>query len=562
MKLSLNAKVRSELFEIQKILIKSVSLAAAAIIFLVGALIQLLHPADTIGLTHRLIFISLFGLTAFVATRKQLSYRLIESLLAASGALFLARMLVQYYNSGLSPMPLTVILLASVGLSGVFIRKTSLIIINAPSFIFLFHSIAHPPSNPIIPNTTSLIFLTCAAVVGYFLTWQKVYLINKSLALEVHKNTVINNLQEGVLLIDAESKVLTLNQAICQITGLTVDEIANRATFAENWKPFESDGITPLSIQKYPSFVALKTGQTVKDYPMVIKTSGPKLSYLEVTASPIMSQTEPRKVEFVLVTTRDVSELKKAQEVIEHQKLQTLANSKLTALGEMAAGIAHEINNPLTIILGRVDHMQKLVSSGRSSTLELTQSLEKISKTTLRISKIVKSMKSLSRESESDDFAETNIKAVLDDIVTVSNDHFRKNEIELTLNIDPNLVIECNSGLVSQVFMNLMSNSIDAIKNQSGDRWIHLDAFTQGAVVTISFSDSGPGIPAHIQEKIMLPFFTTKEAGKGTGVGLSLCRTIISNHKGNFYILKDAPTTTFRIELPLKQPQAHLHKTG
>ncbi|MBL7554526.1 MAG: GHKL domain-containing protein [Bdellovibrionaceae bacterium] len=562
MKLTLNASVRSELFDIQKTLVKAISLAAGGIVFLAGAVLQLLNPTDTMGMSHRVFFVFLFGLTALIASRKKIHYRIIESCLAITGALFLSRMLFQYYGSGLAPIHIVVVLLASVGLSGVFIYKTSLVMINLPSLFFLFYAAAHPPIHQTMPIYTSFVHLVSAAIVGYFLTWQKVYLINKSLALEIHKNTVINNLQEGVMLLDSEGNAVTMNEAICNITGLNRDEIADRANLSKNWQPLEADSKTPLATQRFPSLIALSTGKTVKDFPMAIRRAENKISYLEVTANPIMSQSEPEKVEFVLVTTRDVSELKKAQEVIENQKLQTLANSKLTALGEMAAGIAHEINNPLTIILGRVEHMQRLVKSGNASEADVMQSLDKILKTTFRISKIVKSMKSLSREHEGDDLVRSNLKEIIDDILNISSDHFSKNEVEMISNIDSTIELDCNPGLLSQVFMNLLSNSIDAIKNQTNDRWVRLDAQTLNDTLHITFSDSGPGIPTTIQEKIMLPFFTTKEAGKGTGIGLSLCRTIIDNHNGKIYIDETAQTTTFKIELPLKQTKTSRFKSA
>ncbi len=562
MKLTVNASIRAELFDIQKTLVKVISIAAGGIIFLAGALLQLLHPADTMGLPHRICIVSLFGITAFIASRKKLSYRIVESSLALSSALFLSRMFIMYYDSGLAPIHIIVILLASVGLSGVFIYKASLIIINIPSLIFLIYTSSYPPPQQAMPINTGFVYLVCAAIVGYFLTLQKVYLINKSLALEFHKNTVINNLQEGVMLLDANGKAVTMNEAMCSISGLDRTQIANRADLARNWQPLEADSITPLNADKFPSLVALSTGKAVKDFPMAIKRADNHISYLEVTANPILSQAQPYKIEFVLVTARDVSELKKAQDVIENQKLQTLANSKLTALGEMAAGIAHEINNPLTIILGRVDHMRRLVTSGKASESELNQSLDKILNTTYRISKIVKSMKSLSREHEGDDFVHSNLKEIIDDIINVSNDHFSKNEIKVTSAIDSSLELDCNPGLISQVFMNLLSNSIDAIKSQTNDRWVNIEAHVKDATLYISFSDSGPGIPLNIQEKIMLPFFTTKEAGKGTGIGLSLCRTIITNHNGKLYIDNESKTTTFKIELPVRQSKNQKYKSA
>lgn len=553
MKLSLYARSKSELFDIQKSLIKTISLAAAFIVFISGAAIQYFNPTGTMGFYQRLVFVFLFGLSAMIAVRKKSSYRFVESCLAFAGSAFLTRILFLFYETNLSPNQIVVASLAIVGLSGVFIYKSSLMIINTPSLVFIFFTYSHLPKEQQIPISLALICLVAAATVGYFMTWQKVFLINKSLEQEVHKNIVISNLQEGVVLVDQVGKVLTLNQAICQIVGLTPDEIANRNPLNPEWTMLMADGVTHLPTDLQPTVVAKKTGKSVKNFPIVIKKPDHSITYLEVTANPIFSNSSPHSIEYVLTTCRDVSELKKAQEVIENQKFQTLANSKLTALGEMAAGIAHEINNPLTIILGRVDTIKRMFASNQVNPNDLIQGISKIESTTLRISKIVKSMKSLSRENLGDEFARAGLKSLIDDIITISNDNFKHNEIAIHTRIENNLELDCNAGLLSQVFINLMNNSVDAIKKQTTEKWIRVEAAKEGPCLKIIFSDSGAGIPPTIKDKIMLPFFTTKEAGKGTGIGLSLCRTIIENHHGRFYIDDKSPNTSFVIELPIEQ---------
>lgn len=553
MKLTQYAQNKGELFNIQKALVKTISLAAAVLIFISGAAIQYFSPNGTMGLFQRLIFVSLFGISAYFASQKKSSYRLVEALLAFAGSAFLVRMLVMFYESNLAPNHIIVSTLAVVGLSGVFIYKSSLVIINIPSLAFIFYTSVQLPQSQHMPASLALICLLSASTVGYFLTWQKVFLINKSMIQEAHKNTVISNLQEGVMLLDHTGRALTLNHAICQIIGLTADEIINSKPLDPKWIMLLNDGVTPIPRDKIPTVVARTTGTAVKNFPLVIKKPDHSITFIEMTANPIFSNTDTNKVEFVLTTCRDVSELKKAQDVIEHQKIQTLAHSKLTALGEMAAGIAHEINNPLTIILGRVDAIKRQLDNNSLTTQDISLGISKIEATTIRISKIVKSMKSLSRENLGDEFVRTNFKGIIDDIITVSGDNLKQNEITIETNIDAALELDCNSGLLSQVFINLMNNSVDAIKKQDLPRWIRIEATTDYNIVKIAFKDSGPGIPPVIKDKIMLPFFTTKEAGKGTGVGLSLCRTIIENHHGRFYVDDSCHNTSFIVEVPMYQ---------
>jgi PAS domain S-box-containing protein len=322
-----------------------------------------------------MFFVSMFFLTAYISKKKNISAYASEVLLATTGASLLIKMLMQYYYSGLSPVHIIGAILIIVGLSGVFINKSSLMIVALPAFAFIFYTSLFPPEGAAYPIGISYVFLVSASVVGYFLTWQKFFLINKSVAQEVHKNTVISNLHEGVILRDTHGKTLALNQAMCQIMGLTQEELINKSDTDPFWNFLKMDGLTPLAFEDRPHNVARRTGKMVRDFPVIFKRPDHSVVQLELTATPIMSNQDSQQVESVLVTFRDVTELRKAQGVIENQKLHMLAHSKLTSLGEMASGIAHEINNPLTIILGRAGQTQKMIELGKLGNQEIIKNL-------------------------------------------------------------------------------------------------------------------------------------------------------------------------------------------
>lgn len=553
MKLNLQIQNQSDLLQNQKNLIKSISLFSAALIFISGTAMELVMPANSMGSLFRLMFVSLFLVSAFISSRQRVSMRTAEFVMAIAGGALLSKTLYQHYTSNFSSFHIISSALIIVGLSGVFISKISLIILAIPSVSFIFYTMHTPPPAPIYPSESIFILLACSSTVGYFLTWQKVYLLNKSLEQEIHKNTVINNLHEGTLLQNMDGKFLTTNQAALKILGLTKEQLIGLTPYDSGWGLFKSDGITPCSYEERPTSIARATRKPVINYPMILKRPGTFISYLECSASPIMSSQNPDEIESILLTVRDVTDLRRAQETLENQKIEMLAHSKLTSLGEMAAGIAHEINNPLTIILGRATQTHKLVEADKASKHDILQNLTKISDTTLRISKIVKSMKALSQSDQNQDFQNANLRSIVEDIINVTGDHIHKNKVQIQNDIDAFIELDCHPGMLSQVFINLMNNAIDAIKTQVDNRWIRIESITTNTTVIIAFKDSGPGIPTSLKDKIMLPFFTTKTAGRGTGIGLSLCRSIIENHKGRFYIDEAASTTCFMVELPLKQ---------
>lgn len=244
--------------------------------------------------------------------------------------------------------------------------------------------------------------------------------------------------------------------------------------------------------------------------------------------------------------------LKKLQksEIEEEIALQA---SKMAVIGEMAGGIAHEINNPLMIISSSNRLIRKIVENGIEDKPNVLKYCDNIDKTVSRITKIINGLKTVSRDSSNEDFSATPIGEILDDILSLCSEKFRSNGTEIRMDLSLNIFqtnIFCRRIQISQVFLNLFSNSFDAIENHS-ERWIKIDCEKSGDNLILRFFDSGNGIPLDIQDKLFRPFYTTKEVGKGTGLGLSISKTIISNHKGNIYIEKDTLNTCFVISLPI-----------
>jgi PAS domain S-box-containing protein len=233
--------------------------------------------------------------------------------------------------------------------------------------------------------------------------------------------------------------------------------------------------------------------------------------------------------------------------------------SKLSALGEMAGGIAHEINNPLSIIKGYVELVKRLSTRGLLGPDSLNQYLTKIDQTIQRISKIVSGMKRFARESSHDEKINYSLKNIIEETLDICQERINNSgtsiELEFT-NTDP--LVFCRPVEISQVLLNLVNNSFYAT-SKFPHPWIKIKVEDSGKKYRMLIIDNGEGIPADVQQKLFQPFFTTKDIGVGTGLGLSISRGIIEEHGGQMYYLEKAPNTTFVIELPkshLEQQQS------
>ena len=252
----------------------------------------------------------------------------------------------------------------------------------------------------------------------------------------------------------------------------------------------------------------------------------------------------------------DITELKNLEKQNRESQAQLYSKAKLSTLGEMASGIAHEINNPLTIISiksQKVNNQIKRLFIEETEKNSIHKSLTDIESTVERIAAIVKGLRNFSRDSEQDPYSNVQINKIVNEVTDLCREKIAKKNINLKINCPQDIELTCNSVQISQVIMNLVSNSIDAIENLN-DKWVEINASKINTdTIQIEVVDSGLGIPADVEDKIMEPFFTTKDVGKGTGLGLSISKGIIEMHGGKLqYQLKNGHTC-FKVTLPLKQ---------
>lgn len=228
-------------------------------------------------------------------------------------------------------------------------------------------------------------------------------------------------------------------------------------------------------------------------------------------------------------------------------------SAKMATLGEMASGIAHEINNPLFVINGFASKIDSSIERGILDVNELKNISTIIQRNCKRVTSIISGLRLLSRKSKLDDLEVKCLKEIISTTVDISRERFRLSEIKLIDNIDYKVesLIECLPEQISQVLVNLLNNAYDSLCSiEKSDKWISLDFVELEDRVVFSLTDCGDIVDSSVAKNIMQPFYTTKESGKGTGLGLSISKEIISKHGGKFYLDEHCENMRFVIELP------------
>lgn len=227
------------------------------------------------------------------------------------------------------------------------------------------------------------------------------------------------------------------------------------------------------------------------------------------------------------------------------QRAALIHNEKMSVLGKMAGEIAHEINNPLAIIHGNATLLRQ-----ESLSPAALNYVETIEQTVTRISRVVKSIRALVRNSTQDPFAAEPVAQVVQNAISLCEERAEKMGARLQSSAIPEgLVIRCRSAEIIQVLVNLLSNALDALEGKS-DRLVTIDAREKGNMVEISVTDTGAGIPPPLRARLHEPFFTTKEAGKGLGLGLSIARAVVNAHGGQLWLDEASEKTRFVFTVP------------
>ena len=350
--------------------------------------------------------------------------------------------------------------------------------------------------------------------------------------LKAYSENVVKSITVGVLAVSPEGEITVWNTAMDDICGLErVAVLGNNIS-----EVFPPELVRTLrSVVEGPRWDVAQTSRLYKTY---IQRPDGQGRLVNITLAPFVSQEDV--VAGTLLVFDDITE--KVQ--LENQLLQA---EKLSSIGLLAAGIAHEINTPLT---GVCSYTQMLLKETPPQDRR-HKMLKQIEKQGFRASSIVDSLLNLARVRDSE-FQEVDVNSLMLETLSLLDHQFRATSIDVKLDLDPVLPSTlANGGKLQQVFMNLFLNAKDAMP-EGGQ--LRVRTHCKDSQLVVKIEDTGTGISDEDIKRIYDPFFTTKEVGKGTGLGLSVCYGIIQEHSGRISV-KSRPGlgSAFRLQLPLKR---------
>ncbi|MDG0817451.1 ATP-binding protein [Bdellovibrio svalbardensis] len=369
------------------------------------------------------------------------------------------------------------------------------------------------------------------------------------------QNAGRNSISLLVISTDSDLRIRDVNASALKVLGYSAEELVGREThfFVDREEVLAVRGkleerlARRLETPRAFAEAHFELGYHDAQERTLITKSGKRIA---TVASFSQVKDDQGRIAGYMAIFEDVTQKKQREKLLQEQEKMIKTSSRLASLGEMAAGVAHEINNPLTIISGYVSVLRKnLAQKGLGGDVELNRRMDSIEATVQRIAKIIRGLRTYARESHGGDDEVVNIDLIIDDTLAICQEKFKNNEISLLANIEPNLQIKCRPYQISQVILNLLNNAYDAVSGEA-TRIVAVEAKRVSDGVEVSVTDSGSGVSPELREKIMQPFFTTKEVGKGMGLGLSISTGIIHGHGGKFYLDSNHAKTRFVIWLP------------
>ena len=371
---------------------------------------------------------------------------------------------------------------------------------------------------------------------------------------------LFENANDSIFVVDLKSKTIeSANKSFCELSGYLKDEISNQSVekiFPDSTAPVENSGffeeVSLMRKDGYPRFVSI----SVK----VVTFEGQPLAFCI-----LRDVTDKKQMERDLITKHSelreaYMQLEKANAELKSMQETLVQSGKLAALGELAAGIAHELNQPLTAVKGFAQEIKSVIGSGvtKENVGTALSFVDEVIIGANKMEKIISHLRNFTRKS-TEDIQKVNIQEVIEESLLMLDKQFKSRGIEVHCHFAKHLPeVYCNPFQLEQVFINLATNARDAIEGKnkaSGESSGRIDittSITKEGMVEVDFEDNGCGIPDKVKSKIFNPFFTTKEVGKGMGLGLSISYGILERINASILVESSAGKgTKFIIKIPV-----------
>jgi PAS domain S-box-containing protein len=379
-----------------------------------------------------------------------------------------------------------------------------------------------------------------------------------------HLDNIIESSLDSIIISDDKGKITRVNKAFLELLGYEKEEVIGKNTVE----------LTPVEAGSYEA----TTGEPVEIGEVFLigakamveklyeegKISSWESYYLRkdnkvvpVEMSIVFLYNKEGGMTGAVGINRDITERKKAEKELRETTIQLVQSEKLSALGELTAGVAHELNQPLNGIKIISQSLLKDIEKGQFEEEELGQDLRDIVNQVDKMAEIIDHMRIFTRRSEGVPNEVIEVNSIVEGAFKFLGQQLRNHNIEVAEDLGSDLPKIVGDPIrLEQVFLNLISNARNAIEGGGKEKMridirTYADNTNGGSSVVIEVKDNGSGVPEHIREKIFQPFFTTNAPGTGTGLGLSVSSKIIEEHQGRIELKSEmGEGTTFRMILP------------
>lgn len=366
-----------------------------------------------------------------------------------------------------------------------------------------------------------LVILGAGALYFIFIV-QNYYAVDRSLAeMKTYTENVVESMADGLISVNREKKIVTLNRKAAEFLGAKEEDLKNK----EISKVF---GINIENLLK-------EKGGVLRDWELRVSNKEGTQIPLSLSAAPLKDENEQEMGSVLLL--RDLREIRDLQERVRRSE-------RLASLGRLAAGVAHEIRNPLSSIRGFAQFFQNRFKGQEKEQEYAAVMVREVD----RLNRVITELLDFARPKEPHRESH-NLQEILEQTLKVLEPELAGRNIGVEKKLDASLPrILADRDQLSQAFLNLMLNALESME---GEGKLRISLESEGAsALTISIADTGKGIPPEDLERVFEPFFSTKR--KGTGLGLAIVHQIVENHKGEIRVeSREGEGTTFRITLPI-----------